>query len=186
MEFPGGQEGLKGGWTVIQRRSQGNTNFNSSREGYKFGFGDPTEGQDFWLGIENIFRLTNAANVEPYTLRVELTSRIGGFRYAEYTNFQIEDETNNYKLVIGTYTGTAGDAMRTQNGTEFRINGGDHARLVYNSCDVNIQSGGWWINDCNHANLNSVHGITWDTQSDGSDNNDPITLARMMIKRKNL
>lgn len=55
-----------GGWTVIQRRKVGLTSFNRDWKQYKEGFGN-IKG-DFWLGNENIYRLSR----RPTVLRVEL------------------------------------------------------------------------------------------------------------------
>ena len=46
------------GWTVILRRQHLNVSFNRDWYGYKVGFGEPEHG-DFWLGLENIYRITN-------------------------------------------------------------------------------------------------------------------------------
>ncbi|NXX69775.1 ANGL7 protein, partial [Spizella passerina] len=55
-----------GGWTVIQRRKVGLTSFNRDWKQYKEGFGNIRG--DFWLGNENIYRLSR----RPTVLRVEL------------------------------------------------------------------------------------------------------------------
>lgn len=55
-----------GGWTVIQRRKIGLTSFNRDWKQYKNGFG--TIRGDFWLGNEQIFRLTR----QPTVLRIEM------------------------------------------------------------------------------------------------------------------
>lgn len=55
-----------GGWTVIQRRRIGLTSFERDWKQYKSGFGKING--DFWLGNENIFRLTR----QPTVLRIEL------------------------------------------------------------------------------------------------------------------
>lgn len=55
-----------GGWTVIQRRKVGLTSFNRDWKQYREGFGNIRG--DFWLGNENIYRLSR----RPTVLRVEL------------------------------------------------------------------------------------------------------------------
>ena len=44
-------------------------------------------------------------------LRVDLEDFEGNIMYAEYTNFNVADEADKYRLLIGGYKGTAGDSM---------------------------------------------------------------------------
>lgn len=60
-----------GGWTLIQRRKIGLTSFNRDWKQYKSGFGSIRG--DFWLGNDNIFRLTR----QPSVLRIEMEVRDG-------------------------------------------------------------------------------------------------------------
>lgn len=60
-----------GGWTVIQRRSVGLTSFNRDWKQYKQGFGSIRG--DFWLGNDNIFRLTR----QPSTIRIDMEVSVG-------------------------------------------------------------------------------------------------------------
>ena len=95
-----------GGWTVFQRRLDGSVDFYLGWEFYKNGFGDLNG--EFWLGNDNLHRLTAADDV---MLRVDLEDLDGDTRYAEYTTFGVADEADKYRLLIGEYTGTAGDLM---------------------------------------------------------------------------
>ena len=72
----------------------------------KNGFGDLNG--EFWLGNDNLHRLTTADGV---ILRVDLEDFDGDTRYAEYTTFGVADEADKYRLLIRVYTGTAGDSM---------------------------------------------------------------------------
>lgn len=44
-------------------------------------------------------------------MRVDLEDFEGNVRYAEYTTFKVADEGDKYRLLIGGYSGTAGDSM---------------------------------------------------------------------------
>ena len=95
-----------GGWTVFQRRLDGSVDFYRDWSSYKKGFG--VLNGEFWLGNDNLHRLTAAGNV---TLRVDLEDFEGNIRYAEYTTFKVADEADKYRLLIGGYSGTAGDSL---------------------------------------------------------------------------
>ena len=57
-------------------------------------------------GNDNLHAITEQ---KKYTLRVDLADFEGQQRYAEYTNFAVANEVNNYTLTVGSYSGTAGD-----------------------------------------------------------------------------
>ena len=95
-----------GGWTVFQRRLDGSVDFFLDWASYKNGFGDLNG--EFWLGNDNLHHLTATVDA---TLRVDLEDFDGDTRYAEYTTFDVADEGDKYRLLIGGYSGTAGDAM---------------------------------------------------------------------------
>ena len=95
-----------GGWTVFQKRVDGSVDFFLGWESYKYGFGNPNS--EFWLGNDNLHHLTDSDDV---MLRVDLEDFEGNITYAEYTTFKVADEADKYRLLIGGYSGTAGDSM---------------------------------------------------------------------------
>ena len=96
-----------GGWTVFQRRLNGSLDFYRGWESYKNGFGDLNG--EFWLGNDNLHRLTAADDV---ILRVDLEDFDGNTAYAEYTTFKVANETDKYRILVEGYRGTAGDSMK--------------------------------------------------------------------------
>ena len=44
-------------------------------------------------------------------LRVDMEDFDGNIKYAEYTTFQVADEADKYRILIGGYSGTAGDSL---------------------------------------------------------------------------
>ena len=96
-----------GGWTVFQRRLDGSVDFFQGWKSYKNGFGNLSG--EFWLGNDNLHRLTSAS--DDVMLRVDLEDFDGNITYAEYTTFQVADEADKYRITIGGYNGTAGDSM---------------------------------------------------------------------------
>ncbi|XP_071773647.2 angiopoietin-related protein 2a [Centroberyx gerrardi] len=138
-----------GGWTVIQRRQDGSVNFFRNWETYKQGFGN-IDGE-YWLGLENIYWLTNQGT---YKLLVMLEDWSGRKTFAEYASFRIESEAEFYKLRVGRYHGNAGDSLTWHNGKQFTTLDRDHD--VYTGNCAHYQKGGWWYNACAHSNLNGV------------------------------
>ncbi|MBN3323867.1 ANGL2 protein, partial [Atractosteus spatula] len=138
-----------GGWTVIQRRQDGSVNFFRNWEIYKQGFGN-IDGE-YWLGLENIYWLTNQGN---YKLLVTLEDWSGRKVFAEYASFRVESEAEYYKLRVGRYHGNAGDSLTWHNGKQFTTLDRDHD--VYTGNCAHYQKGGWWYNACAHSNLNGV------------------------------
>uniref|UniRef100_A0A1A8KWK7 Angiopoietin-like 2b n=1 Tax=Nothobranchius kuhntae TaxID=321403 RepID=A0A1A8KWK7_NOTKU len=138
-----------GGWTVIQRRVDGSVNFFRNWETYKQGFGN-IDGE-YWLGLENIYWLTNQAT---YKLLITLEDWSGRKMFAEYASFRVESEADFYKLRVGRYHGNAGDSLTWHNGKQFTTLDRDHDAYTGNC--AHYQKGGWWYNSCAHSNLNGV------------------------------
>ena len=155
-----------GGWTIIQRRVTGSVDFALDWANYKRGFGMLSD--EFWLGNDNIHRLTAAGNT---VLRVELEDWVGNTRYAKYGIFKVDDESNKYQLTVGSYSGTAGDSFTgysgrfNHNGRYFTTKDRDNDVLSRINCAVNYPSG-WWFGGCLRCNLNgmylgNVHDDNW-------------------------
>ena len=103
-----------GGWTVFQRRQDGSVDFYRGWDDYKAGFGQLTA--EFWLGNDKIYRLTAS---RPSSLRVEIEDWNGGKAYTKYGKFKIGDEQAQYRLEVGSYSGTAGDSLTYHNNMRF-------------------------------------------------------------------
>ena len=139
-----------GGWTVFQRRMDGTVNFYRSWKDYLCGFGD-FHGE-FWLGLNKIHRLTSSNS----TLRVDLQDFSGNKRYAKYSTFNVRDSDTKYKLLVGGYTGDAGDSLQWHNGMKFTTSDSDNDVENVKNCAV-VYKGGWWYSKCHHSNLNGPY-----------------------------
>ena len=95
-----------GGWTTFQRRMNGSVDFYVDWESYKKGFGN-LEGE-FWLGNDYLQRLTASASM---VFRFDMEDYEGDRRFAEYTTFAVADESDDYRVTIDGYRGTAGDSL---------------------------------------------------------------------------
>jgi len=135
-----------GGWTVFQRRQDGSVDFYRGWNDYKAGFGQLTA--EFWLGNDKIHRLTAS---RPSSLRVELEDWNGVKVYAKYAKFNIGDEQAQYRLEVGSYSGTAGDSLAYHNNMAFTTKDRDNGRCALS------WTGAWWYNDCQNSNLNGQY-----------------------------
>ncbi|KPP69598.1 hypothetical protein Z043_111638 [Scleropages formosus] len=106
---------------------------------------------EYWLGLENIYWMTNQGN---YKLLVTMEDWSGRKVFAEYASFRLESEAEFYKLRVGRYHGNAGDSLTWHNGKQFTTLDRDHD--VYTGNCAHYQKGGWWYNACAHSNLNGV------------------------------
>ncbi|KAG5273388.1 hypothetical protein AALO_G00150800 [Alosa alosa] len=99
-------ESYGGGWTLLQRRYDGSISFNRSWNEYKRGFGQ-LDGE-FWLGNDLIHLLTKGKEM---ALRIQLEDIEGLKAHATYDRFSVASELERYRLTVGHYSGTAGDAL---------------------------------------------------------------------------
>ncbi|XP_076101078.1 fibrinogen C domain-containing protein 1-like [Mytilus galloprovincialis] len=144
-----------GGWTVVQRRLNGKTNFLRFWDDYKIGFGDLTG--EHWLGNDNLhyILLQNA-----YKVRFDLEDFIGNTAYAIYNTFNVSNEESGYTLSISDYSGTAGDSMKDSQGNthdNFMFTTIDRDNDVTSSnCAINKMSP-WWHARCTWSNINGLY-----------------------------
>ncbi|BFZ04005.1 hypothetical protein BsWGS_07044 [Bradybaena similaris] len=147
-----------GGWVFIQSRTNDSVDFYRPWEDYKNGFG--STGTNFWIGLENIYNLTQSGYNE---LRFDF-GIAGTQYYAQYSNFSVGDESSGYVLAVSGYSGTAGDSLGYHNGQNFTTYDRDDAY----ACSANWR-GGWWYNypggsNCAFSNLNGPWGsLAWNT-----------------------
>uniref|UniRef100_A0A8C3QZH2 Tenascin XB n=1 Tax=Cyanoderma ruficeps TaxID=181631 RepID=A0A8C3QZH2_9PASS len=137
-----------GGWLVFQRRQDGGTDFWRGWESYARGFGNVSG--EFWLGNEALHELTATT---PTELRIDLrTARDSAF--ALYRDFAVGSAEERYRLRVGAFSGTAGDALSYHSGSPFSTRDRD-------SRDPRDP---WWYRNCHYANLNGRYGTPRDHQ----------------------
>jgi len=86
---------------------------------------------------------------------VELEDWKGVKAYAKYGKFSISDEQAQYRLEVGSYSGTARDSLAYQSNMEFTTKDRDNDESSIN-CAVRY-TGAWWYNSCQHSNLNGQY-----------------------------
>jgi hypothetical protein len=159
-----------GGWTVIQRRTDGSVNFFRGWTDYAAGFGKPDT--EYWLGNNLLASLTSARN---YRLRVDIGDFNNGKAYAEYAGFKVSDLNDKYRLTIGGYSGNAGNSLYQHGNRQFSTRDQDNDPRP-EDCAVE-NHGAWWYGasgQCSTSNLNGEYlkadnheigkGVFWDGQ----------------------
>ncbi|KAG9345254.1 hypothetical protein JZ751_009800 [Albula glossodonta] len=158
--FPSGKQGKPvrvycdmetdgGGWTVFQRRMNGETDFFRGWSDYSYGFGNLSG--EFWLGNEQIHNLTS---LRPMALRVDLRAGADS-AHAYYSFFYVDSHKRHYTLRVSGYSGNAGDSMRYHNGRPFSTRDKDSNPSI-TRCATSYR-GGWWYKNCHEANLNGLY-----------------------------
>ncbi|KAI8747662.1 BgiBFREP17.3 [Biomphalaria glabrata] len=171
-----------GGWMIIQRRINGKVDFYRGWKEYRDGFGDYNIGE-FYLGNENIFKLTSTGQ---YDLRIDLEYNNKSY-FAQYEDFKVLNETDNFQLQIGKYSGNAGDSLRRQNNTFFSTLDRENDIDNIDNC-AQRYLGAWWYKDCHDSNLNGQ----WGNKSFGKGMNwygltqwsDSVTFSEMKIRER--
>ncbi|KAL0994991.1 hypothetical protein UPYG_G00130340 [Umbra pygmaea] len=158
---------MGGGWTVMQRRTDGQIDFRRPWTDYEDGFGHlPGE---HWLGLRKVFHVINQRDAR-FQLHIALVSHDDTTAYASYDDFRLDNETNFYSIHLGRYAGSAGDAFRGYNQEQNQDtapfstldvdNDGCSPFCFLNnqtveSCSLQNHRSGWWFNRCGLANLNT-------------------------------
>lgn len=145
------QKTAGGGWTVFQKRLDGSVDFYRGWKEYNNGFGN--QNGEFWLGLDKIHRLTISNR---YKLRVDLEDTERDIRYAEYDLFAVASESTGYQLILGSYSGTAGNSLTRHRGKAFSTPDRDNDRYWPHNC-ASLYKGAWWFDDCLDSNLNGPY-----------------------------
>ncbi|XP_054250539.1 fibrinogen-like protein 1-like protein [Indicator indicator] len=150
-----------GGWTVIQRNQKDSPlTWAESWSTYKFGFGSVRS--EYWLGTEYIHQI---AKQKVYQVRFVLQDSTDNINFADYNLFSVEDENHGYRLRLGSYSGTAGDAMTSDNPNtmhdNMKFSTKDRDQDNYSKNCAYSYEGGWWYSSCYAVRLNFKGGMTW-------------------------
>ena len=158
---------------MFQHRFDGSVDFYRGWEDYQQGFGNLLSDGEFWLGLDKLHQITQSGN---WVLRVDLQDFNGNTAYAVYESFQIGDAASNYRLSIGSYSGTAGDAILgshslnnmqfttyDRDNMQFTTYDRDNMQFTTYDRDNDVRSSGncaddrqgaWWYRGCAQSNLN--------------------------------
>lgn len=182
-------------WVIIQQRFSNITWIDGAWQDYKNGYGGIED--NFWLGLEKVYQMTNAAS---YRLRIVLEALADGTWFsAEYDSFVVDSESNNYTVHVSGYSGDGGDSfnyrgtvggvvVQLQNGKGFTTYDADHDAWGGGNCAKKFQ-GAFWHDACMFVCLTcstSVAGqnkFIWRIETAPQTYTDhPLRSSRMMIK----
>ncbi|XP_041372737.1 techylectin-5A-like [Gigantopelta aegis] len=90
-----------------------------------------------------------------YQLRVDLEDFEGNWVFALYDSFVLESEDNYFQLVLGQYSGDAGDSLSHHSGKNFSTY--DRDLDSYDGNCASSYKGGWWYGACHSSNLNGLY-----------------------------
>ncbi|KAL7986463.1 hypothetical protein Chor_011629 [Crotalus horridus] len=83
--------------------------------------------------------------------------------YATYQNFRVDPPADYYRLHLGSYRGTAGDALSYHSGSVFSTRDRDPNRVII-PCAISYR-GAWWYRNCHYTNLNGLYANNRDHQA---------------------
>ncbi|XP_077975431.1 microfibril-associated glycoprotein 4-like [Styela clava] len=161
METIGAFSG-KTGWMTIQKRVNGEVNFDRGWSDYLQGFGFPNE--EHWVGLRNLHNIVQQKaigqqGITNLKLRIDIEDREGRRSFMEHDSFNILTEEFDFRISnLGRYLGTTGlgNHMRYSLYSPFSTHDHNTDPKRTDTC-VQIQRGGWWFGLCNNINLNGVY-----------------------------
>jgi hypothetical protein len=161
-----------GGWTVVQRRFNGDVAFDLVYAEYVNGFGNLTG--DHWLGLVKMHMLTSTPETTS-SLRISVAFYNGTRVYQHYGNVSVGDSESAYQLRV---TKTPEDmstmhvpkwgmadnqALYDNNRDGFTTKDHPWDNSYGNCADYKDNpgggGGGWWYNDCSNVNINAIYGV---------------------------
>ena len=124
---------------------------------YKKGFGQLQH--EHWLGNDNLHLLTAQAVLSGSEVRFEFGIRDSSSkRYAKYSSFHIDSESNAYQLHIKGYSGNIGGtepSLAHHNNRKFSTPDVDNDASSGNC--AHQRRGAFWFGSCAYVNLNGAY-----------------------------
>nr|XP_015222248.1 PREDICTED: ficolin-1-like isoform X3 [Lepisosteus oculatus] len=176
----------QGGWLVFQKRVDGSVNFFRNWKSYRDGFGSqlsefwlgnenihqltrtglsPRQSLSVsclppsllvWRCFTSILSTLLCPWPGAHELRVDLEDFEGGAAHAQYSSFQLQDESQNYRLLLGAFAGgEAGDSLSVHGNHSFTTFDRDNDASDSNC--ANSYRGAWWYGSCHSSNLNGLY-----------------------------
>ncbi|XP_041372488.1 uncharacterized protein LOC121385775 isoform X2 [Gigantopelta aegis] len=165
-------EDNKTAWLVIQRKSNGSTNFNKTWYEYRDGFGEIDS--DYWLGNNDIHRITKQGQ---YELQIDLETNTAEKKHVMYDTFYVHSKYTYFTLNVIGFHGDIKDLLSPSDGKLFRT---FDKMKIDNFCDE-PEVGAFWLSSCFSLNLSKGNKTTWPPWCNGTCY---ITSSVMKIRPK--
>ncbi|XP_048390999.2 fibrinogen-like protein 1-like protein [Stegostoma tigrinum] len=146
------------GWVMLQHVTKNsNISFATNWDTYKRTFGNMED--EHWLGNEYIHWITQQARYEVKFLIDSGVEKVA----IDYASFNVENESNNYKLRLGAPIGVSQTekhlAINKNDNMMFSTFDKDNDRDGTQNCAA-VDGGGWWFNHCTSVIFNNRQ-IRW-------------------------
>ena len=130
-----------GGWTTIMNKVSKSAVFNEPMKTYINGFGNVSVNTNYWLGLANMFDLTNR---EQMSVRIELANSEFDRYFIEYDLFLLGPQIEKFKLTLGNKVfGTIRESFSYHNNMKFTTIDEDNDINSTGNCAEHL--GGWWF-----------------------------------------
>ncbi|XP_076812933.1 fibrinogen-like protein 1 [Clavelina lepadiformis] len=187
----------KKGWTTIQRRMNGEVNFERGWDDYVRGFGNPSS--EYWLGLKNIRRLSRqtayannglgAIYIQDPEVAFNLEDWDGVKAFVQYKNFKLNSNAPSYWLNVYGLKKASTFSITPIYMSEFSTPDRDND-YQDRHCASDHKSG-WWFHYCDEANLNGPYpkykqemtwkNIYWDGWNTVNPNNTALRFVSMEL-----
>ncbi|XP_076825022.1 fibroleukin-like [Clavelina lepadiformis] len=157
----------KKSWTTIQRRINGEVNFNRGWKDYVIGFGNSRS--EYWLGLENIYRLSRQTTTVNAVERrifikypefgVDLEDWDGIKQFVQFPTFWYSPKSFKYRLIVKDFPRfSIFNYWTPVKGSRFSTPDVDNDESESLHCARDYKSG-WWFDDfyCGESNLNGPY-----------------------------
>uniref|UniRef100_A0A1I8J7V5 Fibrinogen C-terminal domain-containing protein n=1 Tax=Macrostomum lignano TaxID=282301 RepID=A0A1I8J7V5_9PLAT len=141
-------------WTTVQHRVSGSVDFYRNWTQYQSEFGEGPDG-NYWIGLNALHEITQHGS---HKVRFLMKAWNGSEHWAEYSSFSVGPESDNYRLSVSGFSGSAGigDCFSALNGQQFTTKDADHDTCSDCNCAV-IFHGAWWFTACHCTHPNEYY-----------------------------
>uniref|UniRef100_A0A1I8HUM7 Fibrinogen C-terminal domain-containing protein n=1 Tax=Macrostomum lignano TaxID=282301 RepID=A0A1I8HUM7_9PLAT len=142
-------------WLLHHRAAQGvrSVDFYRNWTQYQSEFGEGPDG-NYWIGLNTLHDLTASG---PRKLRILMKAWNDSEHWAEYSSFSVGPESDNYRLSVSGFSGSAGigDSLARSNDFQFTTKDADHD--VHSDNCGSRYFGAWWFADCHNTHPNGQY-----------------------------
>uniref|UniRef100_A0A1I8H4N9 Fibrinogen C-terminal domain-containing protein n=1 Tax=Macrostomum lignano TaxID=282301 RepID=A0A1I8H4N9_9PLAT len=138
---------------AVQHRVSGSVDFYRSWTQYQSEFGEGPDG-NYWVGLNALHEITLHGS---HKVRFLMKAWNGSEYWAEYSSFSVGPESDNYRLSVSGFSGSAGigDCFAGGNGQQFTTKDADHDTHSGN-CAAFFR-GAWWFTACHCTHPNGYY-----------------------------